>query len=366
MGIGWWEVAIKYRHYGYLLLQQFRVEWKLYARDRVALFWAFAFPALMLLGFGTIFRSGSAPSLTLVVAGQAQGQDGRDLLQALERAPLKLLRLDPDAAAARWHKGETAVQLEPGATPPVLKVNTYLAAQGQLTAQIVQEAFLAAQLRRDGHEPGLLPVRVESPGNGHAANYAAFLLPGLLGLNILSMGLFGVGMINVSYREKGKFRRLAVTPLPKSIFLLGQVLHRLSVTLLQSALMLLLGWVAFGIGNQGSYLLLAAVMTVGTACFMAMGFALAGFAQTTESYAAVSNVFFFPMMFLSGVYFTLDSAPHWLQQAVVVLPLSPWLRAMRGIFNDGAGMAGHWAGMGVVAAWTVACFLLAVRRFKWA
>jgi ABC-type multidrug transport system permease subunit len=348
------------------LSRQFRLEWTLYARDRVAMFWAFAFPALMLLGFGTIFRSGATPTLTLVVAGEARTQAGQDLVRALERGPVRLLRLDPAAAEARWRKGETAAQLEPGEPGPRLKVNTYLAAQGQLTAQIVQQAQLAAQLRRDGREPALLPVLTETPGNGHAANYAAFLLPGLLGLNILTMGLFGVGMINVSYREKGKFRRLAVTPLPKWIFLMGQVLHRLSVTFLQSALMLLLGWSVFGIANQGSYLLLGLVMTLGTACFMTMGFALAGFAQITESYAAVSNVCFFPMMFLSGVYFTLDSAPSWLRQAVVVLPLSPWLRTMRGIFNDGAGMAGQWAGLAVVAGWTGLCFLVALKRFKWA
>jgi ABC transporter DrrB family efflux protein len=348
------------------LYRQFRIEWTLFARDRIALFWGFAFPALMLLGFGTIFRSGAAPALTLVVVGQPQGQAGTDLLRALERAPVKLLRLDPVAAETRWRKGETVAQLDVGRPDPGLKVNTYLAAQGQLTAQVVQQAFLAGQLRREGREPGMLPVRVESPGNGHASNYAAFLLPGLLGMNILSMGLFGVGMTNVSYREKGKFRRLAVTPLPKWVFLLGQVLHRLSMTFLQSVLMLVLGWFCFGIGNQGSYLLLAAVMALGTACFMTMGFALAGFAQTTEAYAAISNVFFFPMMFLSGVYFTLDSAPLWLRQAVVALPLSPWLRTMRGIFNDGAGMAGQWAGLAVVAGWTGLCFLVALKRFKWA
>jgi ABC-type multidrug transport system permease subunit len=180
------------------------------------------------------------------------------------------------------------------------------------------------------------------------------------------MGLFSVGMVNVSYREKGKFRRLAVTPLPKWIFLLGQILHRLTVTFLQAALMLLLGRFAFGIANQGSYLLLAAVMALGTGCFMAMGFALAGFAQTSEGYAALSNVFFFPMTFLSGVYFTLDSAPRWMQQAVIVLPLAPFLKALRAVFNDGAGLAGHGAGMAIVAAWTAGCFMVALKRFKWA
>jgi len=350
-----------------LLLRQFLMEWKLYSRDRVALFWTFAFPMLLLLGFGTIFRSGSTPTLTLVVPqGTSQTQAGRDLLGALKGTPLQLLELAPQAAVARWRQGETAAQLEPGPAGFMVKVNTYLAAQGQMTAQIVQQANLAVQIRRDGAEPRWLPVRMESPGSVHSSNYAAFLLPGLLGMNLLSMGLFSVGMVNVSYREKGKFRRLAVTPLPKWIFLLGQILHRLTVTFLQAALMLALGYFAFGIGNQGSYLLLGAVMALGTACFMAMGFALAGFTQTSEGYAAVSNVFFFPMMLLSGVYFTLDSAPRWMQQAVFVLPLSPYLKTLRAVFNDGAGMPGHWAQMAIVAAWTGACFLVAVKKFRWA
>jgi ABC transporter DrrB family efflux protein len=349
-----------------LLLRQFIMEWKLYSRDRVALFWAFAFPALMLLGFGTIFRSGSGPALTVVVSAETgSSQAGRELLAALEKTPVKALRLPAAEADARWLRGETATQLEPAGDGFLLRVNTYLAAQGQMAAQIVQEASLEAQLRRDGHEPRLLPVRMESPGHAHAGNYAAFLLPGLLGMNLMSMGLFGVGMVNVAYRERGKFRRLAVTPLPKWIFLLGQVLHRLTVTLLQSVVMLVLGHFAFGIDNQGSYLLLAAVMTLGTACFMAMGFALASFSRTVEGYGGISNAFFFPMMFLSGVYFTLDAAPRWMQRSVVVLPLSPFLKALRAVFNDGAGLAGHWAGLGVVAVWTVVCFLVAVKKFKW-
>lgn len=354
-------------NYPALLLRQFMMEWRLYARDRVALFWNFAFPVLMLVGFGTIFRGGGAPSVTVVVTeAVAAAPDGAGLLAALGRGPVKLVRLAGPEAETRWRRGETVAQLETGASGLGLRVNTYLLAQGQAAVAAVQEANLAQQIRRDGREPRLLPVRMESPGHAHAGNYAAFLLPGLLGLNLLSMGLFGVGMVNVSYREKGKFRRLAVTPLPKWVFLLGQVLHRLTATLVQSALMLAVGWFAFGIANQGSYLLLAAVMAVGTACFMAMGFALAGFAQTAEGYAAISNAFFFPMMFLSGVYFTLDAAPRWMQRAVVALPLSPYLKALRAVFNDGAGLGGHWAGLAVVAAWTVAGFLVAVKRFRWA
>jgi ABC-2 type transport system permease protein len=279
---------------------------------------------------------------------------------------VKVLALGEAEAESRWRKGETAAQLEIKDGALRLKVNTYLAAQGQMAAQIVQEAYLAAQLQARGQAPRFLPVALESSGHAQSSHYAAFLLPGLLGMNLLSMGLFSVGMVNVSYREKGKFRRLAVTPLPKWIFLGGQLLHRLTVAIAQSALMLILGHLVFGITNQGSYILLILVMALGTACFMAMGFALASFAQTSEGYAALSNVFFFPMMFLSGVYFTLDSAPKWMQQAVVVLPLSPYLKALRAVFNDGASLAGHGLELGMVGIWTAGCFWWAVKRFKWA
>ena len=276
-----------------------------------------------------------------------------------------MLKLSAAEAEARWRKGETAAQLESSGQTHRLRVNSYLVAQGQAAAQIVQQAHLIAEARARGVETTLIPIAMESPGHAHAANYAAFLLPGLMGLNLLTMGLFSVGMVTVSYREKGKFRRLAVTPLPKWVFLGGQVLHRLTIVVIQSGIMLAVGWFAFGIRNQGSYAALALVMALGTACFMAIGFALTSFADTAETYAAISNLLFFPMMLLSGVYFTLDSAPRWLQHAVTALPLSPYLKALRAVFNDGAGLGEQAWGLALVGLWCVAAFALAVKRFRW-
>jgi ABC-type multidrug transport system permease subunit len=245
-------------------------------------------------------------------------------------------------------------------------MNAYHAAQAQATAQVVEQAALRAQARLSGTpEPKGIPLSVESPGGRRATHYAAFLLPGLLGLNLLSIGLFSVGMVNVAYREKGKFRRLAVTPLPKWIFLLGQVLQRLTVSLVQAALLVLVGRLVFGIQNQGSYLGFTLVLILGTGAFMALGFALSSFAETVETYGAISNLAFFPMMLLSGVYFTLDAAPGWLQKAVGILPLAPYVQALRGIFNDGAGLAAFLPGLAIVGVWGLAAFALAVRRFRW-
>ncbi|MCX6548832.1 MAG: ABC transporter permease [Acidobacteria bacterium] len=268
------------------------MEWRLYSRDRVAMFWTMAFPVILLLGFGTIFRDSGGPKLSVVrVLAAAPGPQDAALDLALADLQLKVQALPRAEAEARWARGETAAQLEAEGGGYRLRLNSYLMAQAGATAGLVNQAWLVAQARLSGApEPRRIPIQVESPGRKRSANYAAFLLPGLLGLNLVSMGLFSVGMVNVSYREKGKFRRLAVTPLPKWIFLLGQVIHRLTVTVIQAAILLLVGYLVFGIANQGSFLELLLVMALGTGCFMAFGFALSGFAETSEGYAAISNL----------------------------------------------------------------------------
>lgn len=350
-----------------LLLGQFRVEWRLYVRDRAAMFWTFLFPLLMLFGFGVIFSSGGPPALTLVrIAPSLETVRDRAFLKALEETHLKVVTLSAAEAEQKWAKGETTAQLESVGDGYRLRLNSYLVAQGQVAAQGASQAFLVAQARLAGSpEPERIPVVLETPGHVRSASYAAFLLPGLIGLNLVSMGLFAVGMVTVSYREKGKFRRLAVTPLPKWVFLLGQILQRVTLVALQTTLLLVAAWLGFGITNQGSYALFGALVVLGTATFLAMGFALSNFASTVETYGAISNLAFFPMMLLSGVYFRLDSAPRWMQNAVSILPLSPFLRVLRAVFNDGATLEGHGTGLLILGVWAVLSFVLAVMRFRW-
>jgi ABC-2 type transport system permease protein len=350
-----------------LLWRQFKIEWRLYVRDRAAMFWTFAFPLLMLFGFGVIFRSDGPPALTLVRIAPAR-ETARDqaFLKALKEARLNVITLDAKQAEERWKKGDTTAQLESAGDGYRIHLNSYLLAQGQVVALAASQAFLVAQARVSGRtEPERIPMVIESPGHAHATNYAAFLVPGLVGLNLLSTGLFSVGMVTVAYREKGKYRRLAVTPLPKWVFLGGQIFQRVTSVLLQTLLLLLAAWFGFHITNQGSYLVFTALIVFGTATFIAMGFALSSFAATVETYGAVANLAFFPMMLLSGVYFRLDSAPQWIQKAVLILPLSPFLRALRAVYNDGASLQGHVAGLTILAAWAVLSFLFAVKRFRW-
>lgn len=342
--------------------RQYLLNWKLFMREGSAVFWTFAFPLLMLGAFGLIFRPGGPSRPSLVVVG---GEGEARLTRFLAQAPVKAVRLDPGTAETRWRKGETSVQLHWTAAGPELRVNAYLASQGMPTAQRAQLAWMEVQAAEQGVPLTSLPLRVESPGRASAAHYTAFLLPGILGMNLLSMGLFAVGMVQVFHREKGILRRLAVTPLPRSLFMGAQVAQRASVFLLQTVLLLAVGYFAFGIACAGSHLALALVLALGAACFMAMGFAMAGFARTHEGYAALSNAFFFPMMIFSGVYFTLDAAPRWMQQASHLLPLSPFLKALRAIFNDGASLSSQGWDLALVGLWTLLCIGTALKKFRW-
>jgi ABC-type multidrug transport system permease subunit len=179
------------------------------------------------------------------------------------------------------------------------------------------------------------------------------------------MGVFSTGIVDVTLRAKGGYKRLATTPLPRHIYLGAQLSVRLIVVIVAAGLLMLVGAIAFGIHNQGSYLSLLLVQMLGAACFISMGYLLASFAQTPEVYSGIANLTFLPLMLLSGVYFSLDAAPEWVQRGADLLPLTPLLRVLRAIFNDGAGLASQWTGIAVVAGWTLVLFALATRRFKW-
>jgi ABC-type multidrug transport system permease subunit len=350
-----------------IFLKQLRMGLILYMRVPAAIFWIIAFPLLMLLVLGTVFGSGGDLGVRLVWEHPGPQSEVDTMLLAALKERGALVELEsPDAAEARWTGGKLPVMLLTQDGHYTLRVNSYLAGQAQPIEAMVQEGFLIAQ----AHERGLtglarIPVVMSSPGGHHEAPYAAFLLPGLLGLNVLMMGVFSTGIVDVTLRAKGGYKRLATTPLPRYVYLGAQLTVRLIVLLFSAALLMLVGAVVFGSHNQGSYASLLFVEMLGAACFISLGYLLASFAQTPEVYSGIANLTFLPLMLLSGVYFSLEGAPAWLQRAADLLPLSPLLRVMRAIFNDGAALASQWTGVVLIAAWTLVLFVLATRRFKW-
>jgi ABC transporter DrrB family efflux protein len=274
--------------------------------------------------------------------------------------------LHKEQAEERWKSGKLPLLLEETQGGYNLRVNSYLAGQGMQIAALVQQGFLMQQAKLAGAgDLRGIPLIMESPGGHHDGSYAAFLLPGLLGLNLLMMGVFSVGMVDVELRTKGIYRRLATTPLPRHIYLAAQMAVRLAVVIITAAILILVGAMFFGIQNQGSYSSLFLLMFLGTACFASMGYVLGSLANTVESANGIANLVFLPLMLLSGVYFSLDAAPHWLQKVSDYTPLSLLLRNLRAVFNDGVSLSTQSSSIALLAGWTVLLFIVAAKRFRW-
>lgn len=350
-----------------IFFKQLKMGLILYVREPAALFWIIAFPVVMLLALGTVFGGNKDEGVTLVweQSGAPTRADGL-LRAALAERGATVNVVSPGDAETRWQGGKLPVLLLGHEGHYSLRINSYLAAQGTQTEALVQQGFLVAQARLQGSaDPARIPVVMSSPGGHQGGPYAAYLLPGLLGLNLVMIGVFATGIVDVELRAKGGYKRLATTPLPRHIYLGAQLAVRLIVVMVSAGLLILIGAVTFGIHNQGSYVSLSLVQTLGAACFISLGYLLASFAKTTETYSGIANLTFLPLMLLSGVYFSLEDAPEWLQRGADLLPLTPLLRVLRAIFNDGAGLMSQWTSIAIVAAWTVLLFALATRRFKW-
>jgi ABC-type multidrug transport system permease subunit len=346
---------------------QFWIGLKLNTRNRAALFWLFAFPSIMLLGLGLILNGSATKGASLVWAQSASAAAPDAMLRtALGERGLTVEILNPAAAEARWREGKLPALLEGQDGHYSLRVNTSLQDEGMQIEALTQESFLIAQARaRGGAEPARMPVTVSRPGVHHGGPYAAYLLPGLMGLNLLMMGVFSTGMGDVTMRDKGGYKRLATTPLPRHVYLAAQVCIRLVVVTVSAALLMLTGAVVFGIYNQGSYLSLLALLMLGAACFISLGYVLASFARSVDAYNGIANLIYLPLMVMSGVFFSLDAAPAWLRYSAEILPLAPLLNGLRGVFNDGAGLASQAPALGIIAVWTLLLFGCATWRFKW-
>jgi len=349
-----------------MFLNQFWMSLKIISRVPSAVFWLFAFPAVMLLGLGAVF-SGAGEGPKLVWAHGAADTSLDDLLRtALSERGVRVEILSAEAAEDRWQQGKMPAMLEGDDGHYSLRVNNYLMMQAMQDEALVQQAFLTAQARAQGAaDLARVPVVKSSPGGHHDGPYAAFLLPGLIGLNVLMMGLFATGVADVTMRDKGGYKRLATTPLPRGIFIGAQLCVRLCTVVASAAMLMVVGGLVFGIRNQGSYGAILVLIVVGSLCFASLGYLLGSFARTVESYSGLANLLFMPLMLLSGVYFSLDSAPVWLQKGAALLPLAPLLKSLRAVFNDGATLASQGPMLAILAGWLVVLFGLAVKRFRW-
>lgn len=339
------------------LVQLTLVRYREFYREPEAIFWVFLFPVLLTAGLGIAFRS--RPPERTPVALVARGAADSALVAALAAADGLRLRVLPDSAAAEaLRTGDVALVAVP--TDAAIQYRYDPERPDARTARLlVDETVQRAAGRPD-------PVAVtERTVRETGARYVDFVVPGLLGMNLMGSGMWGIGFAVVDARRKHLLKRLIATPMSRSQYLASFVLSRL--TFLVAEVVLLLGFAAlvFGVPVRGSLLLLAGICLVAALTFSSLGLLVASRARTVEGVSGLMNLVMVPMWILSGVFFSSSRFPEAVQPVIQALPLTAAIDALRAIMLRGASASEVLAELALLAAWMVGTFLLAVRMFRW-
>ena len=342
---------------------------KMFVRQREAIIWTLLFPLFMIFLFGFVKFDGIG-RLDLGIVNEA-GPAGTKLVEALKGVKtLKVKEGERQAEMTELEKGERDMVLEiprnfsPG-TQATLSVyyndaRPQEAQLGQLVLQRVLDEITFA-----GHPP---PERITLdavPIKSRNLTYIDFLLPGVLSMSIMQLGIFGVAFGFVQLKKRGILRRLWVTPIRPSDFILGQVTMRLLVVMVQICIIIGVGIWFFHLHFIGSFLELFLVGVLGGVVFLSIGFALAGISKSEDQVAPLANVISLPMMLLSGVFFSRTNLPGIIHTITDFFPLTYLADGMRSIAIDGAtlGEVGpQLLGLGI---WCIISCAIAVKMFRW-
>ena len=336
-------------------LELFLARMREFAREPEVIFWVFGFPILLAVGLGIAFRN-KPPDV--IAVGVVDGPGAEAALRALGSAEGFQVESTPsEEAGARLRLGKISILVLPG--DPVEYRFDPTRPEGVLARQRVDDALQRAAGRRD-------PVRVrESPTTEAGARYIDFLIPGLLGMNIMSGGMWGVGFVLVEMRSRKLLKRMIATPMRRSHFLGAMMGSRMVLVFVEMLLLLAFGRLVFKMVVQGSLATIALLALLGAFVFSGLGLLVASRAQKIETVSGLMNLVMLPMFVLSGIFFSAERFPAAAQPFVRALPLTALNDALRAVILEGAGLASQAGRIALLAAWGVLSFLLALRFFRW-
>ncbi|HWX20523.1 MAG TPA: ABC transporter permease [Candidatus Binatia bacterium] len=331
------------------------MRWRIFVREPAAVFWTYGFPLLLALALGIAFRNRPPEPIEVAVEASPGAEAWRDALATNISVHVKWLNAQEARQALRAGK----VSLVVAAGQPLTYQFDPTRPESRLARAVVDNALQRAAGRIEA--TSVKDQLVTEPGS----RYIDFLIPGLLGFNLMSSGLWGVGFVVVEMRVRKLIKRLAATPMSHTHFLLSFVLVR--ALFLLGELPLLLGfahWV-FEVPIRGSLLLIVALSTFGSLVFAGIGLLVGSRAQNTQTVAGLVNLVSLPMAVCSGVFFSSARFPAVFQPLIKVLPLTALIESVRAVLIDGAGPAAVAGQVLVMLVWGGVSFGLALRLFRW-
>lgn len=337
------------------LVEMTIVRLKEFLREPDAVFWVFVFPILLTVAVGFAFREKPPEKIPV---GIVEGPAARQRLEALKRSPALLPRIYSETEGReQLRRGKISLLVEADATPTYRLDATRPDAR---TARVeVDDALQNAAGRRD-----LFRAR-EQRVSEQGSRYVDFLVPGLLGMNLMGTSMWSIGFSVVNARLKKLLKRLMATPMRKSQFLFAQFLSRFLFLVLEVGFLMLFAWLVFDVSIRGPFALFVLVCVLGGSAFSAIGLLVASRARTLEAVSGLMNVVMMPMWICSGVFFSYERFPDAAIPFVRLLPLTALNDALRAVMNDGAGLMQVTPQLLNLAVWSVVSYTIALRIFRW-
>ena len=342
---------------------------KIFIRQREAIIWTLLLPVFMIVLFGLVDFDGVG-RLSVGVVNEA-GEAGLKLVSRLEEVrTVQVTNGERDQELKKLMDGERDLVLVipsgyvPGATSilPAAYVNEASPDEAELAMMVLQNVVDHMPGSQHTDQAGVLnPVRLR----GRNLSYIDFLIPGIIGMSIMQMGIFGVAFSFVSLKKRGILRRLSVTPIRPNDFIVGQIFMRLVVVLLQISLLVAVGVLFLDLHFAGSLLEMFVIGMLGAFVFLSMGFAIAGVSSSEDQVAPLSNIVAMPMILLSGVFFSRVGLPGVVHTITDFLPLTYLNDGLRAIAIDGAGLADVLPNLAGLSVWCVLSCGVAIFLFKW-
>lgn len=363
----------------------------MYFREKTAIFFSLFIP-IMLMGVFGLLNLGSGVKFNVAVVDEAHNQTSTQVIEVLKKIDaFKITEANKDQAleelknskqayvvvlpkdfGANVAAGQVAIQKNPSTQIPTTvqseKIDIYYdmsqnAANVQVGFTVFDKVFdgLTHQIAR---VPNYFEINQISIG-GNDLRYIDFVVPGLVAMSVMQLSIFAVTSIMVSWKERGILKRLLATPIQPSVIIFSQIVSRILITIMQASLLILMGILFFKLHILGSIAVVVLLIVFGALVFLSLGFALSGIAKSQNSVAALAQLFVFPQMFLSGIFFPRDAFPPLVYKISNFFPLTYFSDALRNVMVKGYSLYAIRADLLGLAVWAVIMFVLATRLFRW-
>ncbi|MGD1215993.1 MAG: ABC transporter permease [Terriglobales bacterium] len=329
-------------------------------REPEVVFWVFIFPLLLAAGLGIAFRNKPADITSVVVIAGSGAQKTLAMLQnSPSHSTVRATVLNRDAALKAFHFGKFDLAIE--SNPDGSYTFYYDPARPE---SVLSRAEIDATLQSAAGRKDALTTSSQSSSEP-GSRYIDFLIPGLLGMNLMNSGMWGVGFALVEMRQRKLLKRFVATPMRRSDFLLALTSSRLVLMVIEVGLLLGFGVLVFHMRVQGSILSIILLATLGAVAFGGVGLLTACRAQKIETVSGLINLVMMPMWIFSGVFFSYDRFPAIAHPFIKALPLTALNDALRATITEGVSLGSQSGRLLVLAVWGGVSFILALRWFRW-